>query len=242
MRSSLSAAALLAALATPLAAQDHADHAAAGGGAVPAGWTVRADRGDAKNAKVVSMGQGLHVTTGPAIILYRAEMDGKGPVPHAGAIHPDEAVGACRGIRTLRRRAGARRRRAEVHLLPDPAGRELRDQAAGRRQDQRRHQGMGPARRDPEAGRQGHARSTSSKSTTSGIPSKLVFQVNGQEVYSTEAKGMALDGIVGIRANHNLDLHVEGPRRPPLSAEVSAKAGRGAASARLPHAAWRGWA
>ena len=34
----------------PLAAQDHADpdQAAAGGGTVPAGWTVRADKGDAK--------------------------------------------------------------------------------------------------------------------------------------------------------------------------------------------------
>ena len=41
-------------------------------------------------------------------------------------------------------------------------------------------------------------------------PSKLVFLVNGQEVYGTDAKGMALDGIVGIRANHNLDLHIEG--------------------------------
>ena len=40
--------------------------------------------------------------------------------------------------------------------------------------------------------------------------SKLVFQVNGQEVYSTAAKGMALDGMVGLRVNHNLDLHVEG--------------------------------
>ena len=40
--------------------------------------------------------------------------------------------------------------------------------------------------------------------------SKLVFQVNGQEVYSTEAKGMPLDGMVGVRVNHNLDVHVEG--------------------------------
>ena len=47
--------------------------------AVPAGWTVRADRGDAKNAKVASMGKGLHVTTGPAIILYRSDTQGSGP-------------------------------------------------------------------------------------------------------------------------------------------------------------------
>jgi hypothetical protein len=40
--------------------------------------------------------------------------------------------------------------------------------------------------------------------------SRIAFLVNGQEVYATAAKDMALDGIVGIRANHNLDLHVEG--------------------------------
>jgi hypothetical protein len=34
--------------------------------------------------------------------------------------------------------------------------------------------------------------------------------VNGKEVYATEAKAMALDGIVGIRQNHNLDVHIEG--------------------------------
>jgi hypothetical protein len=41
-------------------------------------------------------------------------------------------------------------------------------------------------------------------------PSRVGFLVNGQEVYATDAKGMALDGIVGIRTNHNLDVHIEG--------------------------------
>jgi len=34
--------------------------------------------------------------------------------------------------------------------------------------------------------------------------------VNGTTVYTTDAKAMSLKGIVGLRANHNLDLHVEG--------------------------------
>src|SRR5687768_12067305 len=81
MRSSLSAAALLAALALPAAAQENTkdpDQAASGGGGAPAGWTVRADRGDASGAKIEAMGKGLHVTTGPAVILYRADTDGTG--------------------------------------------------------------------------------------------------------------------------------------------------------------------
>jgi hypothetical protein len=41
-------------------------------------------------------------------------------------------------------------------------------------------------------------------------PSKVRFLVNGQEVYSTDAKAMQVDGDVGVRVNHNLDVRVEG--------------------------------
>ena len=41
-------------------------------------------------------------------------------------------------------------------------------------------------------------------------PSKIVFLVNSKPVYTTDAASMDLDGIVGIRVNHNLDVHVEG--------------------------------
>jgi hypothetical protein len=41
-------------------------------------------------------------------------------------------------------------------------------------------------------------------------PSKVRFLVNGQEVHAVDAKDMAVDGAVGLRVNHNLDLHVEG--------------------------------
>src|SRR3954471_23369688 len=80
---------LFAAGLAPLAAQesshqphehgDHAqhadpDHAIEGGGAIPAGWAARADdNAGTGNVKVVPMGQGIHVTLGPAIILYKKE-------------------------------------------------------------------------------------------------------------------------------------------------------------------------
>jgi hypothetical protein len=41
-------------------------------------------------------------------------------------------------------------------------------------------------------------------------PRKVEFKVNGQTVYTGDAKRMNLKGIVGLRVNHNLDLHVEG--------------------------------
>jgi hypothetical protein len=41
-------------------------------------------------------------------------------------------------------------------------------------------------------------------------PRKVDFKVNGQTVYSADRKSVKLEGVVGIRANHNLDIHIEG--------------------------------
>lgn len=40
-------------------------------------------------------------------------------------------------------------------------------------------------------------------------PRRVKFKVNGETVYTADAKSMDLKGIVGLRVNHNLDLHVE---------------------------------
>src|SRR5215211_4154698 len=91
----------------PLAAQDadhqakheHADtdHAVQGGGTVPEGWSVRTDDNAATaNVKVAPMGKGMHVTLGPAIILYRDKNAGSGPfhtlatfIQTKNATHPE---------------------------------------------------------------------------------------------------------------------------------------------------------
>jgi len=39
---------------------------------------------------------------------------------------------------------------------------------------------------------------------------RVSFQVNGQEVHTTSRAGVDADGIVGLRINHNLSVHVEG--------------------------------
>ncbi|MBI4419710.1 MAG: hypothetical protein HY560_02715, partial [Gemmatimonadetes bacterium] len=39
---------------------------------------------------------------------------------------------------------------------------------------------------------------------------KASFTVNGKEVFSTDASKLSTDGIVGLRVNHNLDVHVGG--------------------------------
>jgi hypothetical protein len=41
-------------------------------------------------------------------------------------------------------------------------------------------------------------------------PAKVSFMVNGTTVHTADAGSMGVKGIVGLRVNHNLDLHVEG--------------------------------
>jgi hypothetical protein len=212
MRTILSVAALAAALALPLGAQEHAhdaDHAAPDGGGAPAGWTVRADRGDASGAKVVTMGKGLHVTTGPAVILYRADTDGSGPFHTLATFtqtkpsaHP-EGYGLFVGGKGL---DGAGQqylyfliRQDGSYLIKRRDGDKTSDVSKGWVQH--------AAVKKPDA-----------KGTATNLlevdnkrdPNRIGFVVNGQEVYATDAKGLSLDGNVGLRVNHNLDLHIEG--------------------------------
>jgi hypothetical protein len=38
---------------------------------------------------------------------------------------------------------------------------------------------------------------------------KLVFAVNGKDVYSADPRLIDARGVVGLRVNHNLDVHIE---------------------------------
>jgi hypothetical protein len=205
MRSSLPAAALLAALSLPLAAQEtpHDADQPAPGGAVPAGWTVRADRGDASEAKVQTMGKGLHVTTG------RADKDGSGPF-HTLATFTQtkpskhaEGYGLFVGGKGL---DGAGQQ--YLYFLVRQDGSYLIKRRDGEKtSDVSKGWVPSDAVKKPDA--KGSATNLLEVDNKRD-PSRVAFLVNGKEVYATDAKGMALDGIVGIRQNHNLDVHIEG--------------------------------
>src|SRR5688572_5585383 len=204
-------AAALLFTSAPLAAQEQADpdQAAAGGGSVPAGWTVRADKGDAKSAKIATMGKGLHVTTGPAIILYRSDTQGSGPF-HTLATFTQtkpskhaEGYGLFVGGQSL---DGAGQR--YVYFLVRQDGSYLIKQREGEKTTDI-SKGWTPhaSVKKPE----GNAAVTNLLEVDNKRDSSTIgFLVNGQEVHRTDAKSMALDGGVGIRVNHNLDVHIEG--------------------------------
>lgn len=209
---------LLGAAALPLAAQshDHAgqgdpDHAAAGASAaVPAGWAVRADgKADAATARIVAMGQGLHITTGPAVILYKADTKGSGPFhtlakftqtkPSAHA----EGYGLFVGGRGLDGPG-----QQYIYFLVRQDGSYLIKRRDGEKtSDISKGWVTSPAVQKPDA--KGSATNLLEVDNKSD-PAAITFKVNGQDVYSTAAAGMDLSGVVGIRANHNLDLHVDG--------------------------------
>ncbi len=186
------------------------DHAVQGGGAIPVGWTVRSDDpAGAANVKVVPMGQGVHVTLGPAIILYKEKSGGNGAFHTLAtftqtkkATHP-EGYGLFYGGHAL---DGAGQK--YTYFLVRQDGTYLVKRRAGDKTiEVTKGWVASPAVKKVDA-----------KGTATNLleidakrdPSKVVFMVNGQPVHTLDAKATDVNGVVGIRANHNLDLHVDG--------------------------------
>jgi len=189
---------------------EHAAQAVQGGGAVPAGWTARPDdQAGLTNVKAVPMGSGIHVTLGPAIILYKAAHDGKGPfhtlatfTQTKATAHP-EGYGLFAGGRAL----GGPSQSYVYFLIRQDGSYLIKRRDGDNTSDISKGWVADPAVRKPDA-----------KGASTNLleidhkrdPSKVVFLVNGKPVYTADAKAMDLDGVVGLRINHNLDVHVEG--------------------------------
>jgi hypothetical protein len=208
---------LLGGLTAPLRAQEsghrsneHADQPVTGGGTLPAGWSARAD-GDAGtvNVKVVPMGKGMHVTLGPAVILYRESAGGKGPFHTLAtftqtkpAAHA-EGYGLFYGGQDL----GATGQRYTYFLVRQDGTYLVKQRAGEKTTEITKGWVASPAVHKIEG--KGSATNLLEIDHKSD-PSKVVFKVNGQPVHTLDAKGTNTDGVVGIRANHNLDLHIDG--------------------------------
>lgn len=192
------------------AGQEHADHAVQGGGVLPAGWTARPDdQAELANVKVAPMGGGIHVTLGPAIILYKTTNAGTGPF-HTLATFTQtkptehaEGYGLFAGGRGLDGPA-----QSYVYFLVRQDGSYLIKRRDGdKTSDISKGWIADPAVKKPE----GKGASTNLLEIDhKRDPSKIVFLINGKPVYTADAKTTDLDGIVGLRINHNLDVHVEG--------------------------------
>ena len=203
-------------LTAGLAAQGNPDpdRAVAGGGTFPPGWRVRTETNrqtgqpaPLDNVKFANMGDGLHTTVGPAAIYWR-DRDTISGTYHVVAkmtqmknpAHP-EAFGIFIGGKSLADSA-----QAYTYFLVRPID------------------GMYSIRRRssyaarPTAVVEWTASDAVTKADTSGKATnelsilvqggKAKFMVNGKEVYSGDVANLDVNGVVGYRVNHNLDVHL----------------------------------
>lgn len=220
----LTALAALLALAAPVAAQqgeqqhdkaaaghDHdRDKAVSGGGALPAGWSARADgSGALTNVKFVPMGNGYHVTLGPAVILYRDADKVNGPFHTLATFaqtrvppHP-EGYGLFFGGQAL---DGAGQK--YTYFLVRGDGTFL----IKRRDGEKTTTVTQGWTANPAINKADASGKASNKLEIDGKASadKVRFLVNGKVVYEGDPKDFDTNGLVGFRVNHNLDVHVDG--------------------------------
>ena len=210
IRRSLTVVSLLVLAVAPLTAQmkDHDPDKKAEGGELPAGWSGRTDRENTKlaDAKFVTMGTGFHVTSGPAAIYWKPTNMVTGPFTASATFtqmkaptHP-EAYGIFfmgknlvspeqnyayllvrgDGKVMVKHRAGK-----DVHTIID-----WTENAAVTKQD--------------AAGK-----ATNTLSVDASKPDSVRLLVNGTQIAAMPGAHMgSTDGFVGLRVNHNLDVHV----------------------------------
>jgi len=202
------------AAASPLAAQDHshhhhqhAAHADAQAGTLPQGWQARFDRANASMANVtfVEVDGGHHVTLGPSGIFYNPEHTASGQF-HARATftqskptpHP-EGYGLLVGGQQLDGPG-----QDYLYFLVRQDGRFLIKHRAGSEthtlKDWTEHAAVA---------RVADGSAATNTLAVETLPRHTRFLVNGQEVARLDNHPqLNTSGVVGLRVNHNLELHV----------------------------------
>lgn len=183
-----------------------ADKNAGGGGSLPAGYTARTDKPDANisGAKYAASGSEWEVTTGPAHIMYDAKTMGNGNYTAAAKIdqlekpaHP-EAYGLFVGGRDLDKPT-----ETYTYFLVRGTGElaiKVRYGAATR--DVIAWTTSADVPKEDGSGKASYAL------TVQVTNDAVKFSVNGKQVASVSKAGLPLDGIAGLRINHNLHVRV----------------------------------
>jgi hypothetical protein len=188
----------------------HQNHAVAGGGILPAGWSARPDaEGSLKNIKFVVMEPGYHLTLGPATILYRESDRADGPFHTQATFHQMKNLEHAEGYGLF---FGGQSLNAPdqkyIYFLVRQDGKFLVKRREGEKTSEITQGWIAhPAIKTANA--QGQS-TNQLEIDAKKNPSKIDFKVNGKTVYSADSKTLGRKGMVGLRVNHNLDLHVEG--------------------------------
>ncbi len=186
----------------------------------PAGWVVRTDRGGHGGGaapEFAAMSPGWHITTGPAAIFFDPSTTAAGRFRAEAEIFlfdpgaRNEGFGLFIGGTDLEGDG-----QAYTYFLIRRDGSTLIKRRDGG--ETATLQGWTPAEAvttwDERAAGEGTVKNVLAIEAT---PTELVFLVNGAEVFRTGREGQHADGIVGLRVNHGLDLHVASLRVTPGS-------------------------
>ncbi|MFN2397060.1 MAG: hypothetical protein ABR543_00210 [Gemmatimonadaceae bacterium] len=179
----------------------------ASGGRLPSGWMARLDRANAKldELKFVTMGNGFHATSGPAAIYYNPAQVAKGEFVVRASMtqtkaptHP-EAYGVFIAGTNLDKAD-----QAYLYFLVRGDGKALVKHRAG----SETHTIMdwtetSAVKKADEAGK------ATNEIVINVARDTVHFLVNGTQVSAFSRKTMTpTDGQVGLRVNHNLDVHI----------------------------------
>jgi hypothetical protein len=175
-----------------------------GGGALPAGYTARTDKADAKisDAKYVADGNSWEVTTGPAHIVYAAKDVANGAYTVSTTIeqleapaHP-EAYGVFIGGHDL-----DNDNQTYTYFLVRGTGElAVKVREGGKARDVLKWTASPDV---PKADGSGKARYDLAVQVANDA---VKFMVNGKQAASVSKAGLPTDGIAGLRINHNLHL------------------------------------
>ena len=179
-----------------------------GGGSLPAGWSARLDSGSTTpdGVKITASGGGMHFQSGPAGIYYKSADKASGAYTVSASFtllepsaHP-EAYGLFIGGSDL-----SGNDQKYTYFLVRQDGKALVKRRAGTTTPTVTNWTENAAIKKTEAG----SKAPNTLSIEVG-KDKVRFLANGTEVASATPDQVDVNGIAGIRVNHNLNVQVEG--------------------------------
>lgn len=180
----------------------------AAGGAFPRGWSARTDaKGKEADIKFVVMDPGWHITLGPAALFYRAtdRVDGgftaTALLSQTAAPKHAEGYGIFVGGQSLE----SDPQQKYTYFLIRGDGKYL----IKKRNGANLMNLVSAWSAHPAIVKQGPTGEATNRLEVTMDRTRLVFRVNGKEVYSADPRLIDTKGIAGLRVNHNLDLHVQ---------------------------------
>jgi hypothetical protein len=182
---------------------------------VPAGWTVRVDRStsasdpdNTPNLKFATMGKGFHVTGGPAGVFWNPANTATGDFTASATFILTKPSGHTNyyGLVIGGADLGAATQNYIYFLVAQDGTFIVKHRAGDQVHDVKAATPHTAITKPGADGRSTNALEVRVAGST------ISYVVNGTVVHTTPKSGMTAktDGIVGIRVNHQLDVHIDG--------------------------------